>query len=137
MAGDGRPMLFDANPMARALRTELRAADGQAGRVTLAFDPDPLFTQGRGMLQGGALTAMLDFAMAYAVLAQLPLGTSCTTVNLSTTFLRPAQPGRYVALGEVQRRGRQLAFTQARLIREQDGKTVTTATSTLALMGPE
>jgi len=137
MAGGGQPVPFDANPMARALKTELRAADAQAGQVTLAFDPDPMFLQGAGMLQGGALTAMLDFAMAYAVMVQMPIGSACTTVNLSTAFLRPAPLGRYVALGEVQRRGRQLAFTHARLVGEKDGKTVATATSTLALMAPD
>lgn len=134
--GSGRPMPFDANPMARALGTELRAADLAAGTVTLAFEPDPLFIQGTGVIQGGALTAMLDFAMAFATLAQLPVGASCATVNLNTAFLRPAPRGRYLAHGEVERRGRQLAFTHARLVREDDGQTVATATSTLALAQP-
>ncbi|HPK31777.1 MAG: PaaI family thioesterase [Ottowia sp.] len=135
--GGERPMAFDANPMARALGTELRAADLQAGRVTLAFEPDPLFIQGTGVIQGGALTAMLDFAMAFATLAQMPVGGSCATVNLNTAFLRPAPQGRYLALGEVERRGRQLAFTHARLLREDGEVLVATATSTLALMAPD
>jgi uncharacterized protein (TIGR00369 family) len=136
LAGDGRPLPFDANPLARALGAELRAADPQAGRATLAFSPGPQFLQGAGMLQGGVLTAMLDFAMAYAVLAQMPLGGSCATVNLSVAFLRPAPQGRYLAHGEIERRGRHLAFTRAQLLREEDGRTVATATSTLALMEP-
>jgi uncharacterized protein (TIGR00369 family) len=135
--GGAHPIPFDANPMARALGAELRAADLQAGTVQLAFDPDPLFIQGTGVLQGGAVTAMLDFAMAFATLAQLPVGGSCATVNLNTAFLRPAPQGRYLALGAVERRGRQLAFTHARLLREQDGALVATATSTLALAQPE
>ncbi|HPP99180.1 MAG TPA: PaaI family thioesterase, partial [Ottowia sp.] len=103
----------------------------------LAFAPDPLFIQGTGVLQGGAVTAMLDFAMAFATLAALPVGGSCATVNLNTAFLRPAPRGRYLAVGEVERRGRQLAFTHARLLREDDGQTVATATSTLALVQPD
>ena len=136
VAGGGRPLPFDVNPMARALGTELRAADLAAGTVTLAFDPDPLFIQGTGVVQGGALAAMLDFAMAFATLAHLPVGGSCATVNLNTAFLRPAPQGRYIAVGEVERRGRQLAFTHARLLREEDRAVVATATSTLALMLP-
>ena len=131
-----RPMPFDANPMARALGAELRAADLITGRVELAFEPDPLFIQGTGVLQGGAVTAMLDFAMAFAALAQLPVGASCATVNLNTAFLRPAPQGRYIAFGEVERRGKQLAFTHARLLRAQDRQVVATATSTLALLPP-
>lgn len=102
--------------------------------MELAFAPDPLFIQGTGVLQGGAVTAMLDFAMAFATLAHLPVGGSCATVNLNTAFLRPAPQGRYIAVGEVERRGRQLAFTHARLLREEDRAVVATATSTLALM---
>ena len=132
--GGAQPIPFDANPMARALGAELRAADLQAGTVELAFTPDPLFIQGTGVLQGGAVTAMLDFAMAFATLAQLPVGASCATVNLNTAFLRPAPQGRYIAVGEVERRGKQLAFTHARLLRAQDRQTVATATSTLAVM---
>ncbi len=132
--GGGRAMPFDANPMARALGAELRAADLATGTVELAFAPDPLFIQGTGVLQGGAVTAMLDFAMAFATLAQLPVGASCATVNLNTAFLRPAPQGRYIAVGEVERRGKQIAFTYARLLREADRQVVATATSTLAVV---
>ena len=131
-----QPTAFDANPMARALGAELCAADLRAGTVELAFNPDPLFIQGTGVLQGGAVTAMLDFAMAFATLAQLPIGASCATVNLNTAFLRPAPQGRYIAFGEVERRGKQLAFTHARLLRAQNRQVVATATSTLALLPP-
>ncbi len=134
--GGGVPIAFDANPMARALGAELRAADLAAGTVALAFAPDPLFIQGTGVLQGGAVTAMLDFAMAFATLVQLPVGASCATVNLNTAVLRPAPQGRYLAHGEVERRGRQLAFTHARLLREADRQVVATATSTLAVLLP-
>jgi len=136
MEGDGQPLLFDANPLACALHAELRAADAQTGRASLAFDPDPLFLQGAGMLQGGVLAAMLDFAMAYALLTQMPIGGACTTINMSTAYLRPAPLGRYLAHGEIERRGRQIAFTRAQLLREDDGRVVATGTSTLALMEP-
>ena len=78
----------------------------------------------------------LIVAMAFATLAHLPVGGSCATVNLNTAFLRPAPQGRYIAVGEVERRGKQLAFTHARLLREEDRAVVATATSTLALMLP-
>ncbi len=136
IADGAQPIAFDANPMARALGAELRAADLHAGTVELAFAPDPLFIQGTGVLQGGAVTAMLDFAMAFATLAHLPIGGSCATVNLNTAFIRAAPRGEYLAIGEVERRARALAFTHARLLRRQDRQVVATATSTLALLLP-
>lgn len=133
-ASGSAPTPFDTNPMARALGTTLRAVDRQTGRVELAFAPEPAFIQGTGVIQGGALTSMLDFAMAFATLARMPRGGSCATVNLSVAFLRPAAAGRYLAIGEVERCGRQLAFTRAQLLRQDDGQLVASASSTLALM---
>jgi len=63
LASDRQPMAFDANPMAVALGASLLAVDVEAGRVELRFAPQGLFIQGTGVLQGGAVTAMLDFAI--------------------------------------------------------------------------
>lgn len=134
LASDRQPMAFDANPMAVALGASLLAVDVEAGRVELRFAPQGLFIQGTGVLQGGAVTAMLDFAMAFATLARLPVGRSCATVNLNTAFLRPAPQGAYIAVGEVERLGKAMAFTHARLLRAEDGTAVATGTSTLAVL---
>lgn len=127
-------MPIDSNPMAIALSASLMMVEPDAGRVELAFEPAPLFIQGTNVLQGGAIAAMLDFAMAFATLANVPVGQSCATVNLGTVFLRPAPKGLYLASGEVTRRGRTLAFTQATLMRAEDRIVVATATSTLAII---
>jgi uncharacterized protein (TIGR00369 family) len=134
LAQPDRPLVMDANPMAVALGTRLLRVDVAAGVVELRFEPDPLFIQGTGVLQGGAVTAMLDFAMAFATLASLPRDHSCATVNLNTAFLRPASQGCYRAVGEVERRGKALVFTRARLLRDADHQVVATATSTLAVL---
>jgi uncharacterized protein (TIGR00369 family) len=133
LAGGGAPLAMNSNPLARALHCELLRADTERGSVEIAFDPDPLFIQGTDVVQGGTVSAMLDFAMAFAVLARVPVGASCATVNMNTSFLRPAPHGRYRAIGEVERCGRTLAFAHARLVREEMDVVVATATSTLAL----
>ena len=133
-AGGGQPAVVDTNPLARALRCQLLHADLGRGIVEVAFEPDPLFVQGTGVLQGGAVSAMLDFAMAFAVLANVPAGRSCATVTMSTSFQRAAPQGRYRAVGEVERCGRTLAFARARLLRNGADELVASATSTLALI---
>ena len=134
LAGGGAALPMESNPLARALHCELLRVDAERGSVEVGFEPDPLFIQGTDVLQGGAVSSMLDFAMAFAVLARLPVGASCATVNMSTSFLRPATRGRYRAIGEVERCGKTLAFAKARLMREQDDTVAATASSTLALM---
>lgn len=123
----------DSNPMAIALGMRLLEV-GDDDAVTLSFLPDPLFIQGTNVLQGGAVTAMLDFAMAFSVLAGLPAGASCATVNLTTAFLRAAPHGAYLARGWIERKGRTLAFAQASLApAEAPRSVVATATSTLSI----
>lgn len=130
------PLPVDSNPMALALGATLVALDREAGTVSIDFQPQALFVQGTGVLQGGALSAMLDFAMAFATLARLPPEGSCATTNMSTAFLRPAPLGRYRASGSVDRCGKALAFAQARLLEAASGRLVATASSTLAVIGP-
>ena len=130
----GQSLPVDSNPMAKALGATLLKVDVAAGQVDISFNPQPLFIQGTGVLQGGAVTAMLDFAMAFATMARLPASGSCATTNISTSFLRPAPQGRYVATGLVDRCGKAMAFTQSRLVEADTGSLVATASSTLVVM---
>lgn len=129
-----RPLRVEGNPMAQALRMTLLAVNPQDGRVTVAFEPPMQFIQGTGVLQGGAIAGMLDFAMAFATLATLGEADSCATVSMSTSLLRPAPLGRYIAHGEIERRGKTVAFTRASLLQDSDAPAlVATGTSVLAL----
>lgn len=131
----GRQPGFERNPMARALGTRVLEIDAQAGRIRLGFAPEGIFVQGTGVLQGGAVSAMLDFCMAFVVLAQLPPELGCTTANMSVSYLRAAPRGAYEAMGEIERRGRRLAFTRGSLYPAgAPDRVVATATSTLAIL---
>lgn len=127
------PLPVDSNPLAVALQTRLVQVDPRQGRVVLAFTPQSLFIQGTGVLQGGAVSAMLDFAMAFAVMASRLDANGCATVNLNTAFVRPAPQGAYRATGLIDKQGKNMAFAQARLERIENGALVATATSTLAM----
>lgn len=127
------PQPMTTNALLVALQTELVRAEASPGRVELRFNPGELFVQGRGVVQGGAVAAMLDFAMAFAALTQLDGDRTATTVNLNVAFLRPVQAGPLVAIGEVERAGRTLVFTHARL-EDAQGRVVATATSTLPVV---
>lgn len=130
-----KPVDIDANPMARALGMRLMEVDEARGHLKLAFLPGDQFVQGTGVLQGGAIAGMLDFAMAFVTLAVLEEGRSCASVNLNTAFLRPAPQGRYVATAEIERRGRAMVFTRAALAHEdRPDAPVATATSVLAIV---
>ena len=127
---------FATNPMARALGTRLISLNAESGAIQLEFAPDGIFVQGVGVLQGGALSAMLDFAMAFSLLGVLPTNQGCTTAQVNVSFLRAAPRGVYVATGEIEKRGRQLVFSRASLASADDpDRPVATATSTLMIIG--
>jgi uncharacterized protein (TIGR00369 family) len=133
MAGDRQPAAIASNPLARLLRAYLLEADA-AGKAVLCFEPPADFVQGAGVLQGGAVATMLDFALAFAALAALPPERSFGTASLTVNMMKAALPGKYIARGSVERLGSQVIFASAVLQREDTGQTVATATAVMPVV---
>jgi uncharacterized protein (TIGR00369 family) len=132
MAGDGAPVPVETNALFRALNTTLVSYDADGRKVTLRFEPGDLFRQGSGVLQGGAISAMLDFAMAFAAMTTVDLGQSVTTSSMTTSFYAAGKGAAYEAVGTVEKPGRRLVFTSATISAE--GRTIAAATSTLLVV---
>jgi uncharacterized protein (TIGR00369 family) len=115
---------------ARALGGLVAAVDKVNGVVALHFEPGPEFIQGMGVLQGGAVSAMLDFVMGFAGMAMMEDGFFITTATLNVSFLRPALTGSYIANGIIERRGRTLLFARGEL-RNAAGTLIASGTSSL------
>lgn len=119
--------------LADALKGRISAIDPDNNWIELSYEPDEFFFQAEQIIQGGATATMLDFAMAFAALAVVPDGQSVTTVNLNIAYLRAAKAGKLRAIAEIERRGRSLIFTRARLL-QGDDIVVATGTSTLSVI---
>ncbi|WP_126227657.1 PaaI family thioesterase [Burkholderia ambifaria] len=128
------PALLTTNPLAIALQTKLLRVDIELGVVELSFRPGEQFLQGANVIQGGIVSAMLDFALGFAALAAVQQSQSVATATLNVSFLRPAKAGTYVARGRLERLGRVMAFTRGALF-EPGERPVATATSSLAVVG--
>ena len=128
----GPPLPIDASPFALALGGRIARVDAASQSVELLFEPGPQFLQGANVVQGGVVSAMLDFALAFAGLAMLPLERACATTTLNVAFLRPAKPGLYRAIGTVERLGRRVIFTHGSVARP-DEPPVATGTSSLTI----
>lgn len=110
-----------------------RILDGDVatGTIRLAFAIDPRWAHGIGV-QGGIVAAMLDNAMAFAVLLASDLAATPPTLALTVQYLAAARPGAFVATGRVVRLGRSVAFMTADLA-DPAGTPVATATATAAV----
>ena len=82
------------------------------GRCVLRFHPEPEWTIGSGVVQGGIVTAMLDMAMAMAA-------NGLSTASITVEVLRPVM-GPVTSTGVVDKRGRRLLFASAELILKAD-----------------
>lgn len=125
---DPVPRPMTSSPLLEALGARLLAWEPDRAELTMTFAPGELFRQGAGVIQGGAVTAILDFAMAFAAMARL--GDQAAVTSSITTNLMGAGMAPEVAVrGRVLRTGRRLVFAEADL--EGGGRLLATATSTL------
>jgi uncharacterized protein (TIGR00369 family) len=132
LAGQGVPLAFDSSPLLAALGTTIISAGN--GRIVLRFEPAPLFLQGASVVQGGAVSAMLDFAMAAAIMTTLDDKVHFATASLTVSFLAAVKPGQLLAEGEVDRIGRRNGFARASLRAESGDTILATALSVLTIL---
>jgi uncharacterized protein (TIGR00369 family) len=135
LAGPGVPLAFDSSALLAALGTTIMSASN--GRIVLRFEPAPLFLQGASVVQGGAVSAMLDFAMAAAIMTTLDDTVHFATASLTVSFLAAVKPGRLLAEGEADRIGRRNGFARASLRAEGGDTILATASSVLTMLAPD
>lgn len=81
------------------------------------------------LIQGGFLVGMLDEVMSTACVMMSGLTAAAPTLEMKTSFLRPARPGRLRGVGRVLRWGRTIAFTEGELF-DAEGRLIAKATGT-------
>lgn len=121
---------LETSPLLRALRC--RFLSGEPGRLTIGFQPGPDHLQGHGVVCGGIIATMLDFALAFTTLSRLGAGDSAVSVALNVSYLGAVQPGPVRVTAEVVTMGHRLAQARAEL-HDADGRLLATAQSPLAL----
>jgi uncharacterized protein (TIGR00369 family) len=118
---------FEQLPVAHLLGARPVACDPAVGCLTVEFVARPEFCNLLGWIQGGMLTAMLDVAMSFAVLCTLDRHHVVPTLELKTSYISPAKPGKIVGEGRLVHKGRVTAFMEGRLF-DPAGRLLTTAT---------
>jgi uncharacterized protein (TIGR00369 family) len=118
--------------VARLLGSKVLSIDPDGQRVKLEFLARPEFLNVHGMVQGGLLSAMFDDAMAAAVTSSGG-GFMAPTLELKTSFIRPARQGPLFVEGWVVHRGRSIAFLEGQM-HDTEGNLIAMATATSRIM---
>lgn len=122
--------LFAPWVQALNLRVESLQADG----VTLRLPQSDQLSRVGGMLCGQAMMAAADTAMVLALIRHFGEFRPCSTVQMSSTFMKPLSGQDALITARVLRVGKSMAFGEIDLSGADDGKSVFRASTTYALM---
>ncbi len=77
--------------------------EAACGRAVLSLSFTVKHAQGKGLMHGGAVTALADTAVAMAIKSLLPEGTHFVTTELTLVFHAPIRGGRVKAVAATRR----------------------------------
>lgn len=118
MDGDEALARFRAvfnSPAFLTLGGDVLALSVEAGRSEVAFHPRAEFCNPFGHVQGGFVTAMLDAACGIAAIAKSDFTCFVPTLDIRTSFIKPAPPERLIAHGQCLQLGKTIAFLEGSL----------------------
>jgi uncharacterized protein (TIGR00369 family) len=126
---DGAPLPFELPAwIARAPFEEylgMRIEEAAAGRSVLTMPFKVKLAQGKGLMHGGAVTALADTAMAMAIKSLLPEDTHFATVELGLSFHAPVRGGTVRAVARVTERDERTIKGEAEVFDEKGTKVAT------------
>lgn len=86
-----------------------------------------------GTVHGGLIATLVDMAMGRTVRAQLDDDASAATLQLSLTYLNPAEPGdTLIATAEIGKRGKAVVLLSAEVVTD-DGRDIAEAVGTFTI----
>ncbi len=107
----------------------------EPGRSRMRLEVDPLWHNPNGVLHGGVIYAMVDYGMGGAVMASLPKGEFCTTIEVKINYLAAVREGTLTCETEAVRLGRNIAFLESK-VTDQNGKLVATGSGSMFILRP-
>ena len=104
------------------------------GRCVFELDAGPTHLNPHGIVHGGVLYTLVDYAMGCALTSRLGAGEQCTTIEIKINYVAPATGGRLTADARVVERTRRIATLEARVTAD-DGTLLALALGTFYIQG--
>jgi uncharacterized protein (TIGR00369 family) len=102
--------------------------------ITLRLPQDEKLSRVGDMLCGQAMMAAADTAMVLALMRHFGTFRPCTTVQLSSSFLKPLSGQDALVEARILRAGKTMAFGEIDIRGAQDGKSACRSSTTYALL---
>ena len=111
-----------------------RSAMGD-GRSRSEIELRPEHLNPHGVVHGGVIYALADYAMGGALTSRLGSGERCATLEIKINYLAPVSEGRLAAEARVVERTTRVGVLKARVYADGD-RLVALATGTFFIQGP-
>jgi uncharacterized protein (TIGR00369 family) len=111
---------------------QVRVMTDEGGRSVIEYEVGEHMCHSGGVAQGGFVCGWIDAAMAHASLSLAPEMTPMS-LELKVSYFAPARPGRVIAEGWIEKRGRATCFAEGRLL-DAAGTVLAKASSTIRLI---
>ncbi|SFI94295.1 PaaI family thioesterase [Aerobium aerolatum] len=112
----------------------LKPTGFDASGGTFVLPENPALAQIGGVICGQATTSAADTASVVTLAALNGRLRMCTTVDLTTHFIRPLKPGNVDIRVDVLSNGRRMAYTRVEMRAEGDERIAVTSTATFAYL---
>ncbi len=126
------PVVHDpgVGPLAAVLG--IRRVSMANGRATFALTVRDAHMNPHGVVHGGVVYTLVDYAMGGAVTSGLAAGETCATIEVQINYLAAATGGDIVAEAGVLGRAPRVAVLEAR-VRDDTGRLLAVATGTYVI----
>jgi len=131
MTADLTSFLHQTMPFSAVIGAE--AIRASADEVSARVDWDPSRCTTAGVLHGGVLMALADTVGAWCAFLNLPDGSSTTTIESKTNFLRASRGGSVIATARPLHAGRQVIVVDTEL-RDDEGRLIARVTQSQAVL---
>ena len=102
------------------------------GMCTAVLEVEDRHHHSGGVAQGGVAFSLADATMAHALMSSLDEKSYCSTIEMKISYLEAVRDGAMICTGGIVRRGRRVAFMEAKV--HNGDRIVASATATFAIM---
>jgi uncharacterized protein (TIGR00369 family) len=125
---------IEAIPFSRALGMRLEEIGGGIAVISMPWNPDLIGDPERGVIHGGAVSALMDTCGGAAVMSHPAAPAGTATIDLRIDYMRAATPGApLVARAECHHITRNVAFMRAVASNPGEDAPVAMATGTFTV----
>lgn len=112
-----------------------RLSEVEIGRVVFELEPAEYHYNPLASVHGGIATTLLDSAMTAAIISTLPIGITCSTIEMKVNFVRPitSKTGLVRSEGKIVHAGNRISTAEGKLIGNQ-GKLYAHAVNTCMII---